>query len=104
MVEFRVMPENAGFVERNPPVRRKVAGDVRPVAHGVAQGGQCWIFGRETLHRARKSVVQPFDHMEQGQVDIAQGVADQPAIAVLQDLGEMVEEFRDALLDRKSVV
>src|SRR3546814_6363926 len=64
---FRVMAEDAVLVERLPPRRREVGGDVAPLADAAGQLEHPGNVAAERVHRIREGVAQAFHQLEQRQ-------------------------------------
>src|SRR5579863_6954377 len=64
LIELGIMAEYSRLVERNAPLRGKIARNPWPLGNRAAQICERRIFPSNRLHRARKGVMQSFDQLE----------------------------------------
>src|SRR6185369_5843353 len=99
------MPEDAVFVEGNPAIGREVAGEAGTFGDGVVEGQHARNSPQDARDVARESVPKALDDLEERQIDVGRGGADQAPSASGavsgQHLLEIAEELRDALADEE---
>ena len=81
-IQRLVAPEDAVFVEGNAAVAGEIGLDVRPRGDAVVQIDQARDLALERLHAFWKGVAQPFDDLEQRQIDIGQPAAGEIGAAI----------------------
>src|SRR5512135_1241918 len=92
-VQLGVVTENALLVERNAPRRGEVIADSGARGDARVVRGDPGTPALEARHRARKSVAQAADHLEERQV----GVGHARAAIAPEHAAEVVEELRHAV-------
>src|SRR5262245_642058 len=97
-IELLEIAVDSPLAERDATVRRKVSGNPRPLRHPVVQRDQRRHLLLVSLHALGKRVTQPFDDLEQRQVDIGKLAAEyiRPT-AFRQDALDPAAELRHAI-------
>src|SRR5262245_28968994 len=93
-VELRVVAEDALLVEWNAPFRGEIGCNAWTLGHALRERDQSGDLPLEPFHAIGERVAQACDHLEQGEVDIAQASAEHiVAGASLQHPLEIAEIF-----------
>src|SRR5262249_9243712 len=70
-IELWVVTEDAHLVECDPSRRGEIGLHARPLCDSVPYSDKSGYFRLHVLHRAGESVAQPFDHLENREIDIS---------------------------------
>src|ERR1041385_2771212 len=100
LLQLEIISKNSFLVKRDPPRRIEVAGNPRASRHSIPEREDTGIFFFEFFHRFRKSIAQPFDHLEQRKVDVGKLTSEKKLASfrvALQDSFKVIEELGHAL-------
>ncbi len=97
-IQFRIMPENAALVERQPPCRCDIGLDARAFGDAIMHADHGGDFALDAGHRLREGIAQALDQLEQREIDVRKLASEQIRPAALLQRGlEIAEIFRHAL-------
>src|SRR5438094_7707227 len=89
-IELGVAAEDALLVERDAALGAKIGGKARTLHHALVERDEPWILGLERAHRARKGVAQAFDHLEERELHVTEGLSALQALEVIHVLRQPV--------------
>ena len=76
-IQLWIAAEDPGLLERYAPFARQIDLQARSFRHGLVQGHQMRQLRQLSLARERKREMQSLDQLEQGQIGIGDGAANQ---------------------------
>ena len=92
------MAKDPFLIEGQAPYGGEIRGEPGAPSDSVVQRDHSALFAFLLGHRVGKGVAQPFDHLEQRQIDVGNLIADENAAAVArQDLLKITQELRQTL-------